>query len=379
MKAAGIIETRGMLALVAAADAMQKAADVRLCGRHQIGAGWITAVVEGEVAAVQTALQVGERAAAVHGELITSQVIARPAAAPLAAMPHNAAMPASNDERAIGMLETQGLAPLVAAADALAKAAPVQLAGWAFIGGGLAHVAVVGDVAAVRESVAAGAVAAAAAGPVIADLVLPQPSPDTFALMPARDAAVADATGALGVLESTGYVGAVAAADAMSKAGSVAIRRFAVASGGRIATFTTGPLDDVKVALEAGTVATERVGELSGTHLVSRPDVDAVACFCGVQAPAVGGSGEAMGLIETRSTVGVVKAVDEMLKAAPVRFEGNFKVGYFLTASVVRGSIGAVQSALDVGATVAARYGDLVSVDVIPFPFADVAVSLPHQ
>ena len=229
MKAVGILETRGMITLVAAADAMQKAADVRLCGRHQIGAGWITVVVEGEVAAVQTALQVGEREATAHGELIMSQVIARPAAAPLAAMPHNDGVQAPGAEQAIGMLETQGLAPLVAGADAMAKAASVQLAGWAFIGGGLAHVAVTGDVAAVRESVAAGAAAASAVGPVIADLVLSQPSPDTFALMPAQDAATADATGALGVLEATGYVGAVAAADAMSKAGSVAIRRFAVA------------------------------------------------------------------------------------------------------------------------------------------------------
>ena len=382
MTAAGILETRGMLALVAAADAMAKAADVRIRGRHAIGAGWITTVVEGEVAAVQTALQVGEREAAAHGELITSQLIARPEAEPLAAMPHNAAGGTiwSTADRAIGMLETQGLVPLVAGTDAMAKAAVVDVMGWKFIGGGLSHVAIAGDVAAVRTAVEVGGAAAGAAGPLIASLVLPQPSADTGVLMPSGVHGLAQSTGALGVLESTGYVGAVAASDAMAKAGSVQINAFAVASGGRIATFATGPIDDVTVALKAGAGATEKVGELNGTHLVSRPDEATLSCFCSAQ----GGSGaraagQAMGLIETRSTVALVKAVDEMLKAAPVEFEGNFKVGYFLTASVIRGDVGAVRAALDVGASTAAQYGDLVSVDLIPFPFADADVRLPHQ
>jgi microcompartment protein CcmL/EutN len=106
-----------------------------------------------------------------------------------------------------------------------------------------------------------------------------------------------------------------------------------------------------------------------------------MACFGG-SAPATGRTavpGEAMGLIETRSTVALVKAVDEMLKAAAVRYEGSYKVGYFLTASVVRGDVGAVQAALDVGATTAVKYGELAAVDLIPYPFAALEERLPHD
>ena len=88
MKASGILEVRGMAALMAAADAMLKAADVRLCGRHGVGSGWVTAVVEGEVAAVQTALQVGQQEAEKYGDLIFAEVIARPEARAVEAMPH---------------------------------------------------------------------------------------------------------------------------------------------------------------------------------------------------------------------------------------------------------------------------------------------------
>ncbi len=380
--AVGVFETRGMAALVAAADAMAKAADVRVRGRHAIGAGWITTTIEGDAAAVQTALQVGEREAEAHGELILSEMIARPESSPLAAMPH-AALGATSAGfgagQAIGILETQGLLALVAGADAMVKEAPVKITGWAFIGGGLTHVAVVGDVAAVRSAVGAGVGAAGAAGSVVANLVLPQPSSDTALLVPSGDVGSPLSVGALGLLESTGYVGAVAAADAMTKAGAVDIRRFALASGGRIGTFATGHLDDVREALAAGAAATEKVGELNGTHIVSRPDEATVACFCNDEGQPASDAGEAMGLIETRSTVALVKAVDEMLKASPVRFEGTFKVGYFLTASAIRGDVGAVQSALDVGATVAAQYGDLVSVDLLSYPFANVDVQLPHQ
>ena len=316
-----------------------------------------------------------------------SEMIARPEPAPLAAMPHTApgaVQVPHGAGQAIGMLETTGLVALVAGADAMVKAAPVEITGWSFIGGGLSHVAIIGDVAAVRGAVASGVAAAAAAGSVVANLVLPNPSKQTGLFIPRGPGGSPKPVGALGLLESTGYVGAVAAADAMTKAGAVEIRRFTLASGGRIATFVTGHLDDVRVALSAGTVATEKVGELNGTQIVSRPDQATVACFC--DAPGQGRTvaneavaDEALGMIETRSTVALVKAVDEMLKAAPVRFEGTFKVGYFMTASAIRGDVGAVRSALDVGATVAAQYGDLVSVDMIAYPFANVDVHLPHQ
>ncbi len=85
-----------------------------------------------------------------------------------------------------------------------------------------------------------------------------------------------------------------------------------------------------------------------------------------------------MGLVETRTTIGLVKALDEMLKNADVVYEGRYKVGYFLTACVVRGETGAVETALDVARRTAGQYGELVAAYAIPFPYDNMEARLPH-
>ena len=85
-----------------------------------------------------------------------------------------------------------------------------------------------------------------------------------------------------------------------------------------------------------------------------------------------------MGIIETRSTVALVRAVDQMLKAANVEYEGSYKVGYYLTATVVRGDVGAVQVAIDAGRQEAIKHGELVSAYVIPQPYGGIESRLPH-
>ena len=90
--AIGILETRGMASLLGASDAMLKAAEVRICGRHGIGSGWLTVVIEGQVAAVKAAIAVGEAEANRAGELIRSQIVPRPETLATAAMPHGAGL-----------------------------------------------------------------------------------------------------------------------------------------------------------------------------------------------------------------------------------------------------------------------------------------------
>ena len=85
-----------------------------------------------------------------------------------------------------------------------------------------------------------------------------------------------------------------------------------------------------------------------------------------------------MGLIETRSTVALVRAVDRMLKAAAVEYEGAYKVGYYLTAAVVRGDVGAVQVAIDAGREEAVEHGELVSAYAIPQLYSGLEGRLPH-
>ncbi|MCY2943538.1 MAG: ethanolamine utilization microcompartment protein EutM [Gemmataceae bacterium] len=78
LEALGMIETRGLTALVEASDAMVKAANVRLIGWQKIGSGLVTAMVVGDVAAVKAAVDAGSAAASRVGEVVGIQVIPRP-------------------------------------------------------------------------------------------------------------------------------------------------------------------------------------------------------------------------------------------------------------------------------------------------------------
>lgn len=76
--AIGLIETRGLLAQIEAADAMLKAANVSLVKQVPIGGAYITTIIKGDVASVRAAVDAGAAAAGAVGELVAAHVIARP-------------------------------------------------------------------------------------------------------------------------------------------------------------------------------------------------------------------------------------------------------------------------------------------------------------
>lgn len=76
--AVGMIETKGIVTLIEASDAMLKAANVQMIGWDKVGSGWVTSFVTGDVAAVKAAIDAGAAAAARIGEVIGVHVIARP-------------------------------------------------------------------------------------------------------------------------------------------------------------------------------------------------------------------------------------------------------------------------------------------------------------
>ena len=78
MEALGMIETKGFVGAVEAADAMVKAANVQLVGKEYIGAGYVTIFVRGDVGAVKAATDAGAAAARRVGELVSVHVIPRP-------------------------------------------------------------------------------------------------------------------------------------------------------------------------------------------------------------------------------------------------------------------------------------------------------------
>jgi ethanolamine utilization protein EutM len=77
--AIGLVETKGLVALVEATDAMAKAANVEIVKRISIGGGLVTTVVSGDVGSVRAAVEAGAAAATQVGELVSSHVIPRPA------------------------------------------------------------------------------------------------------------------------------------------------------------------------------------------------------------------------------------------------------------------------------------------------------------
>jgi len=87
MKAIGMVETRGFVGAVEAADAMVKAANVSLMGRENAGGGLVTVLVEGDVGAVKAAVDAGAAAAKRVGELYSVHVIPRPAEGVSEALP----------------------------------------------------------------------------------------------------------------------------------------------------------------------------------------------------------------------------------------------------------------------------------------------------
>src|SRR5216117_1207586 len=148
---------------------------------------------------------------------------------------------ATNGMEALGMIETRGLVPLVEASDAMLKAANVTLIGWQKIGSGMVTALVVGDVAAVKAAIDAGATAAGRVGEVIGTQVIPRPHEDLGAVLPLAGKKQAASAGvscfssftsleerqtmaignsrhgngeALGLIETKGLIATIAATDA---------------------------------------------------------------------------------------------------------------------------------------------------------------------
>ena len=77
-EALGLVETKGLIATIAATDAMCKSANVTLAGQVQIGGAFVTTFVRGDVGSVRAAVDAGSQAASANGELVSAHVIPRP-------------------------------------------------------------------------------------------------------------------------------------------------------------------------------------------------------------------------------------------------------------------------------------------------------------
>ncbi len=111
MEALGMVETKGFVGAVEAADAMVKAANVQLLGKEYIGAGYVTIFVRGDVGAVKAATDAGAAAARRVGELISVHVIPRPHAEVERVLPVNGRTGLSPDESALARWRAGTIGP----------------------------------------------------------------------------------------------------------------------------------------------------------------------------------------------------------------------------------------------------------------------------
>lgn len=181
-QALGMLETKGLVGLIEASDAMLKAANVSFVGWQPVGSGLVTAFIEGDVAAVKASTDAGAAAARRVGELHSVQVIPRPheeldlmlaTAAKKTGAPSKPEDDTNGD--AVGLIETRGLVGLVEASDAMCKAASVRLVRSVEIGGAYVTTIVRGDVGSVRAAVDAGAAAARRVGELVSSHIIPRP------------------------------------------------------------------------------------------------------------------------------------------------------------------------------------------------------------
>jgi carbon dioxide concentrating mechanism protein CcmO len=180
--ALGLVSTLSFPAIVGTADMMLKSAGVYLVGYEKIGGGHCTAIVRGNIADVRLAVEAGVQTAEQFGQLVSSLVIARPfpnldivlpIASRLSQFTGDDYSRLSN--KAIGLVETRGFPAMVGAADAMLKAADVDLAAYEKIGGGLCTAIIRGTVANVAVAVEAGMFEAERIGELNAVMVIPRP------------------------------------------------------------------------------------------------------------------------------------------------------------------------------------------------------------
>jgi microcompartment protein CcmL/EutN len=208
-EALGVLETTGLTPTMAAVDAMEKAAEIRVVQCELNDFLGVVTKIAGPVAAVETAVEAGRSIAETLGGRPIALVIARPDARawegirsprtfnPLVEQdvvffphyePASAAgggpMMAQETSFALGFIETQGFTAVFEAIDTACKAANVEVVGKEKLGGGYIAVIIKGDLSAVHAAIAAGREKVEGLGKLIAAHVLARPSESVLALLP---------------------------------------------------------------------------------------------------------------------------------------------------------------------------------------------------
>ncbi|MEX0269477.1 carbon dioxide-concentrating mechanism protein CcmK [Leptolyngbyaceae cyanobacterium UHCC 1019] len=183
-------------------------------------------------------------------------------------------------DTALGLVSAQSFPAIVGIADHMLKSSGVTLVGYEKIGSGHCTAIVRGSVADVRLAVQEGAERAQQFGQKLSTLVVPRPMPNLEVVLPIGNRLAQLATGrghsklsnqAVGLLETRGFPAMVGAADAMMKSADVVLAAYETIGAGLCTAIVRGSVANVAMALDAGMIEAERIGELHAVMLVPRP------------------------------------------------------------------------------------------------------------
>ena len=177
-------------------------------------------------------------------------------------------MPSRSSRGRLVLLETQGLTPLVAGADAMLKAAQVELGGLGLHRRRAVSRADLWRCSGRADGARSRSASSRADWHRVRDSCFAPAQQGARPLLPPAPAVEPRSTGALGLIETIGYAAIVGSADAMLKAADVQIERLSIGSGGRIAALATGHLDDVQAAVHVGAEAATALGQLDASAIV---------------------------------------------------------------------------------------------------------------
>jgi carbon dioxide concentrating mechanism protein CcmO len=183
-------------------------------------------------------------------------------------------------DTALGLVSTRSFPAIVGTADMMLKSANVSLVGYEKIGSGYCTAIVRGGISDVRLAVEAGAESAEQFGQLISSLVIPRPLANLEAVLPINSRLMQLAHGdgisrlsnmAIGLLETRGFPAMVGAADTMLKTAEVQVSAYETIGGGLCTVIIRGSVADVAMAVEAGMLEAERIGELNAVMVIPRP------------------------------------------------------------------------------------------------------------
>ena len=282
---------------------------------------------------------------------------------------------------AYGFVETKGFVGTAEATDAMNKAAEVEFVRQEQIGGSYATTICRGEVGAVKASVEAGVTAGKKVGVLHAAHVIPRIHEDVHRVILNWEAPEGEIKPhyALGMIETVGFVPMVEAADAGVKAADVVLVDYVLVGSGYTTAVFRGEVAAVRSAVSAGSARAEKIGQVVASHVIPSPHPlmqqilfsSALKKGKGNKAAELEipeGLESALGFMEFKGFVALVEATDAAVKAAYSVPVGWQKVGSGFVTIILQGDVAAVKSSVETGSKAGAKYGQLISTDVIPRP-----------